>query len=77
MKIRTVTLTKSNYSGQAARPVGTQLQGIWIRIYKGDTLVHESSTPENIRLTKTWEPPAPRPRFINGATSLTPPYTPR
>jgi hypothetical protein len=54
LKTITTALTKSSYKGTVAKPVGSQLQGIWIRVYKGDALVQEYSTPENLRVTQTW-----------------------
>lgn len=54
LKTSSVTFSKSHYRGESVKPVGGQLQGVWVRIYKGDTLVHESSTPEGIRLKQKW-----------------------
>lgn len=54
LKTSTTPLTKSSYKGTAAKPAGSQLQGIWIRVYKGDALVQEYSSPENLRVTQTW-----------------------
>ncbi len=54
VKTSSVTLTKEAYRGQSARPVGSQLRGVWVRVYRGDELVHESSTPDSIRLNETW-----------------------
>jgi hypothetical protein len=54
LKTNTVTLTKTHLKGDSVKPVGNQLQGVWVRIYKGDDLVHESSTPENISMNNKW-----------------------
>jgi len=54
LKTNGTPFTKSSYKGTAPKPVGSQLQGIWIRVYKDDTLVQEYSSPENLRLTQTW-----------------------
>jgi hypothetical protein len=54
LKTSAIPLTKSSYKGTSPKPVGSQLQGIWIRVYKGDTLVKEYSSPETLRLTETW-----------------------
>lgn len=53
-KTRTITLTKEAYKGDSARPAGNGLRGVWVRIYRGRDLIHESSTPDNLRLTEYW-----------------------
>lgn len=58
VKTSSVTLTKEAYRGENAKPVGSQLQGVWVRVYRGNELVHESSTPDSIRLNQSWPAPA-------------------
>lgn len=31
------------------------LHGVWLRVYDGDKLVHEASSPENLRTTERWD----------------------
>lgn len=31
------------------------LHGVWFRVYDGDMLVHEASSPENLRSTERWD----------------------
>ena len=53
-KTNTLTFTKSYLQGETIPSVGSQLQGVWVRIYRGDVLVHEASSPETLRLSKEW-----------------------
>ena len=53
-KTGTLTFTKSYLQGESIPSVGSQLQGVWVRIYRGDVLVHEASSPETLRLNKEW-----------------------
>ncbi|MFH1498357.1 MAG: hypothetical protein ABII82_11075 [Verrucomicrobiota bacterium] len=41
---------KSTYWGNS----GGDVNGIWIRVYYNDTLVHEVTSPENLRETESW-----------------------
>jgi hypothetical protein len=34
-----------------------KLHGLWLRIYRGDTLVLETASPENLRQTEAWPSP--------------------
>lgn len=54
VKTGTVPLTKISYKGEMGKPEGDTLYGVWIRVYKDDTLLHESSSPEILRQTGTW-----------------------
>jgi len=54
LRTSTVTLTKTNYKGESSKAVGSQLSGIWLRIYRGDQFVYETSVPETLRTTEKW-----------------------
>jgi hypothetical protein len=54
LKTNTVPLVKSAYKGTTAKPAGGQLTGIWVRIYRGEDLISETSSPETIRTTERW-----------------------
>lgn len=73
LRTSALTLTKSFFKGSSAKSTGPQLRGVWVRVYRGQELVHESSTPESIRLTEMWSVPAP----LNGGSSSRRGDTPR
>lgn len=54
LKTTTLTFSKEAYRGTSAKPTGSQLRGVWVRVYRGGELVHESSTPDNLRLDEVW-----------------------
>lgn len=73
LKTATITLTKQAYKGDSATPVGNRLRGVWVRIYRGGELVHESSTPENLLLSEQWSATP----SINGRPFFRPPGSPQ
>lgn len=50
----TVPLVKSAYKGTNPKPAGGQLSGIWLRVYRGDEMIMETSTPDTLRATQSW-----------------------
>ncbi|CAM3093685.1 hypothetical protein [Rariglobus hedericola] len=54
LKTTSVPLVKSAYKGTSPKPAGGQLYGIWVRVYRGDELIHESSSPDTLRTKATW-----------------------
>jgi len=52
------TVIRGDLSYRKSGGTGTDkdnLHGIWMRIYSGDQLIAETSTPENLRLTEKWD----------------------
>ena len=54
LKTNTVPLVKSAYKGTSAKSAGGQLSGIWVRVYRGEDLIFETSSPDTLRTTQTW-----------------------
>ena len=59
-RTETISAIKSKYNGNIVSAKSGEsttretLYGIWMRIYHGDELVHESAMPESLRTTEKW-----------------------
>jgi hypothetical protein len=52
LKTTTVPLVKSAYKGGNPKPAGGQLAGIWVRVYRGDDLISEITSPDSLRVNE-------------------------
>ncbi len=67
----TVMLTKTHYKGETSpKPAGSQLYGIWVRIYRGDELIREYATPEGIPAKQSWSTELPREARYPGGSPM-------
>jgi len=59
LKTNTVNFTKTNWSDESSPGLGSQLHGVWVRIYRNDLLLKEYSSPETLQSTQQWPKAGP------------------